>query len=239
SLNPQKKTVIFIHGAGGSHLTWESQKSLENEFNFITVDLPGHGEAEGEAVKTLKDYAQVLHQGIHQEFSELIPLILVGHSMAGGILQHYALMYPDDLLGIVLIDTGAKLRVMNQILDQLPENFEEVVEIIVQYAFHRETDTQIVEKVKEQFLSCSPLVMLQDFKACNSFDLFNEIKNISIPTLIICGSDDLLTPPKFSKFLQTNIPDSKFVEIPEAGHMTMLEKPIALKQALKSFIKRL
>ncbi|MFX0063311.1 MAG: alpha/beta fold hydrolase [Candidatus Hermodarchaeota archaeon] len=239
SLDPRKKSVLFIHGSGGSHYTWDLQSSLENEFNIIAIDLPGHGESKGEGLKTVEEFSNALHQLIHQEFSNYLPLILVGHSLGGAIVQQYSLKHPQDLLGIVLVGTGAKLRVMDQILDNLLDDFEEIVNLIAQYAFHKETDPRIIQKSIDQLLECPPNIMLQDFKACNEFNLFTEIKNISVPTLIICGTNDLLTPPKYSKYLHENIANSKLVEIPDAGHMVMLEQVQPFNQALKSFIREL
>lgn len=239
SLDPSKKSVLFIHGSGGSHYAWDLQSSLENDFNIVVVDLPGHGESKGEGLKTVEEFSNALHQLIHQEFSSYLPLILVGHSLGGAIIQQYTLKHPQDLLGIVLVGTGAKLRVMDQVLDNLLDDFEEIVNLIAQYAFHKETDPRIIQKSIDQLLECPPNIMLQDFKACNVFNLFNEINNISVPTLIICGTNDLLTPVKYSKYLQENIANSKFVEIPDAGHMVMLEQPQPFNQALKSFIREL
>ncbi|MFX0093208.1 MAG: alpha/beta fold hydrolase [Candidatus Hodarchaeota archaeon] len=235
-LDSRKKTILFVHEAGGSHLSWDFQLPLEKDFNIITVDLPGHGQSKGEGMETLEEHSEAVHQLVHQEFSSLLPLILVGHSMGGGIVQHYALIYPQDVLAIILVGTGAKMRVTNQILDNILEDFEGVVNLISQYGFHQSADPRIIQKKIDQFLECLPEVMLRDFKACDAFNLFNEVKNISVPTLIICGTDDLLTPLKFSKYLHDQIPKSKLVEISEAGHMTMLEKPQVFNQALKNFV---
>jgi pimeloyl-ACP methyl ester carboxylesterase len=64
----------------------------------------------------------------------------------------------------------------------------------------------------------------------------DRARRITVPTLILCGGDDLLTPPIYSEFLNAEIPDSKLVRIPDAGHLLMIEKPAPVNRAIESFV---
>ncbi|MFW9992427.1 MAG: alpha/beta fold hydrolase [Candidatus Odinarchaeota archaeon] len=235
-LDSQRKTLFFIHGAGGSHHTWDMQAPLEKKFNIITVDLPGHGYSTGDGLESIDEMVGVVHELVHQEFADLLPMVFIGHSMGGGVVQQYVLEHPQDVDALVLLDTGARLKVTELIFDYLAEDFSKAVDYIIKFAFHEGADERGVEKSREQMLKCPPDVMFKDFNACNSFDVFNEVNSIIKPTLIICGSADLLTPLKYSKYLQDNIYNSRFEEIEEAGHMTMLEKPDTVNRIIKQFI---
>jgi pimeloyl-ACP methyl ester carboxylesterase len=78
-----------------------------------------------------------------------------------------------------------------------------------------------------------------DLRACDTFDLVEQIKAISLPTLVICGTDDLMTPPKYAEYLHEEINGSQLVLIPAAGHMVMLEKPDEVGRSIEAFLEQL
>lgn len=82
-----------------------------------------------------------------------------------------------------------------------------------------------------------PLIYLNDLKSCDRFDIRDNLHRISKPTLIICGSEDSLTPVKYSRFLEENLPQSRLEIINGAGHMVMLEKPEAVNRAIINFFE--
>ena len=77
-----------------------------------------------------------------------------------------------------------------------------------------------------------------DFIACDQADITEEVKGIEMPTLIICGMDDRLTPPEYSVYLNRAIRGSKVVSVPDAGHMVTLEKPEEVNRAIEAFVAR-
>ena len=75
-----------------------------------------------------------------------------------------------------------------------------------------------------------------DLSACNDFDIMDRVHEISLPTCIIAGEDDQLTPLKYSQFLHKTIAGSQFHVIPGAGHLAMLEKPEEFNRYLLEFL---
>jgi len=75
-----------------------------------------------------------------------------------------------------------------------------------------------------------------DFLACNAFNIAETVSEIRVPTLVICGQDDKLTPLRYSQFLADQIPAARLEAIPDAGHMVMLEQPQAVAGALIDFL---
>ena len=78
-----------------------------------------------------------------------------------------------------------------------------------------------------------------DLRACDGFDLMEQVQKITAPTLVICGTDDLMTPPKYAEYLHQKFKESQLALIPGAGHMVMLEKPDEVNQAIEVFLEPL
>ncbi|MHA1967085.1 MAG: alpha/beta fold hydrolase, partial [Candidatus Hodarchaeales archaeon] len=81
-------------------------------------------------------------------------------------------------------------------------------------------------------------VLLNDFKACNIFDVRNDISSIYTPTLIICGENDMMTPCRFSSYMHEKIKDSELTIIPDTGHFVFLESPDKVNEIIKEFLQR-
>jgi pimeloyl-ACP methyl ester carboxylesterase len=227
--------VLFIHGAGGGQYTWSYQKGFfKKEFNPIILELPGHGESEGEGEHEIGKYAEHVHSFI--KTLRLPKVFLIGHSMGGAIVQTLALNYPEVIRGIVLVGTGAKLRVLPLILDEIMNHFEEAVKKINQLAYSRKTPVELVEKGVIGMMRCRPEVVHGDFLACDRFNVMNEVDQIDLPTLILCGDEDELTPVKYSQFLHNRIKGSSLEVLSGAGHMVMMESPSAFNQKIRDFI---
>jgi pimeloyl-ACP methyl ester carboxylesterase len=93
--------------------------------------------------------------------------------------------------------------------------------------------------VAEEMRKIALEVLLGDFEACDKFDIVERVSGIKVPTLIICGEDDKLTPVKYSEYLKANIQHSKLEIVVGAGHMVMLEKPKEFNKILDEFIKEI
>jgi pimeloyl-ACP methyl ester carboxylesterase len=230
-----REVILFIHGAGGGQYTWSLQKGFfEKHFNPIIIELPGHGESEGEGENEIGKYAEHVYgflKALH-----LSKVFLVGHSMGGAIVQTMALKYPEMIKGIVLVGTGARLKVFPMILNEIKENFEETVKKINQFVFSRKTSTDLIEKGVIGMLRCRLEVVHGDFLACDRFDVMNEVEKFDLPTLILCGEEDELTPVKYSQFLQGRIKGSRLEVLSNAGHMVMMESALAFNETIRAFI---
>lgn len=148
-----------------------------------------------------------------------------------------ALEMPEKLSGLVLVGTGGRLRVHPVILRLTAdsEGSEEAMDRIHSWAYSSEAPERLIELARERMADVPLEVYHNDFLACDRFDILHEVGNIRLPTLVICGSEDQLTPVKYSQFLADEIPDARLKLIESAGHMVMLEKPAEVAQAIKDF----
>ncbi len=228
--------VVFIHGAGGTHRHWGYQMQALSGANLYALDLPGHGRSGGEARTTIAGCTEFL-----SDFLTALGLrqtILAGHSMGGAIAQDFALSHASKVDGLILVATGARLRVLPSILEGLLSDLQSTVEMILQYAYSDNVSQQLVDVAREEWLATPPEVWHGDFLACDSFDVMGRLGEIRCPTLLICGEEDQLTPPKYSHFLQERIADSTLTMIPKAGHMVMLEQPQQVSRTIEEFLRR-
>ncbi|MGQ9641320.1 MAG: alpha/beta fold hydrolase [Candidatus Bathycorpusculaceae bacterium] len=226
-------TLLFIHGAGGNHTIWEHQTRHFN--NAIAIDLPGH--CLGEGRRTIEEYVEEVKRFCEER--ELKNIVMIGHSMGGAIAQKFALNYTEHLRALVLVGTGARLRVAPVIFRTIKKDYGQMMELMKKFAFSDKTAMEVKNKVAEEMRKIKPEVLYGDFEACDKFDVMEKLDGIKMPTLIICGRDDQLTPVKYSEYLKVNIPDSRLEVLADAGHMVMLEKPKEFNEILEKFIKEL
>lgn len=238
------QAVLFVHGAGGNGHVWvDILGRLANTHSPAAIDLPAHGRSGwppgGLAAElSVEAYCDIVDRFV--DVTQLQPFVLVGHSMGGAIAQTYALQYPHKLKGIVLSSTGARLRVPPATLDLWRDaSMGRAVNVYGRTSYSDKTSMDIVQKGWMEQRKTDPRVRLGDFRACDRFDMMAAIKNIHVPTLVVCGSDDVVTPPKYAEYLSTNIPGAQLAMIPDAGHASYVEQPEALSQVLTAFLDRL
>jgi pimeloyl-ACP methyl ester carboxylesterase len=230
-----REFVLFIHGAGGGQYTWSCQKGFfEKHFNPIIIELPGHGGSEGEGEKEIGRYAEHVYDFL--KALNLSKVFLVGHSMGGAIVQTMALRYPEMIKGIILVGTGTRLRVLPMILEGLKTSFEETVRKINVLHYSRKASPDLLENSFRNMMQFRPEILYGDYLACDRFDLMNEVGRIDLPTLILCGEEDELTPVKYSQFLHDQIKGSRLEVISGAGHMVMMESDSTFNEKIREFI---
>jgi len=232
------RTLVFVHGSGGDHLLWNYQRRFfENSHNVVAVDLPGHGEAGSDGEDSIGAYAGHLLNLVRALPGDVY--CLIGHSLGGAIIQEFTLLHPQYVEALVLVGTGARLRVLPEILEGIQQKFEETVRSICDYAFSKKASRDMIEKGIETMLQARPGVLYGDFAACDRFDIMDQVGTIRVPTLVVCGGDDMLTPPKYSQFLAEKITGARLEIIDGAGHMVMIEKPGELNSSVIEFLQSL
>jgi pimeloyl-ACP methyl ester carboxylesterase len=200
--------------------------------------LPGHGESEGRGEDTISGYLQQVIGWL--DSIRLTRVVWVGHSMGGAISLTAALTAPERTAGLVLVGTGARLRVNPAILEAVgqPATFPQAVDTIIKWAFSPQASERLTRLARNRMAQTPPEVLLGDFSACDQFDAMARLGKITVPTMILCGKDDKLTPEKYSHYLAENIPNASLHVIEAAGHMVMLERPKQVAKAVREFLTK-
>jgi pimeloyl-ACP methyl ester carboxylesterase len=230
----QDRVIVAIHGSGGDHTSWPENLRALSHAKVYALDLPGHGQSSGSGRNRVEAYADFIESFAAQ--LDLDNVTLIGHSLGGAIVQTLAVRSPVWLKRIVLVGTGARLKVHPDILDGLLSNFEATVDIVCQWAFGATASEALIDEGRKVMLNTSPEVIHGDYNACNRFDMMNRLSSIRLPALVISGTADQLTPIKYSDYLCKNIPAAKHSIIQDAGHMMALEKPEEFTKRIADFL---
>jgi pimeloyl-ACP methyl ester carboxylesterase len=223
--------LVFVHGAGATRDTWDLQRLAFPA--SAAVDLPGH-RGEGPGRRRIEDYAAWLRDTVDE--GGWRPAVLAGHSMGGAIALAYALAFPEDLAGIVLIATGVRLRVAPAILNGLQTDYPGTVDLMIRQFLAPGADPRLAARLKAAMLVVPAGVTVGDFQACDAFDVMDRLGEIQVPALVIGGSEDQMTPPKYADHLEAHLPRPRRVRIEGAGHMVHAERPREVNEAIRGFL---
>jgi pimeloyl-ACP methyl ester carboxylesterase len=227
--------AIFIHGAGGNgHLWTDTLRHLAGDRTAVALNLPGHPTGVI-SCRSVDQYSEAVFTSI--EASGTKRPAVCGHSMGGAVALTLALNHPESVSGLVLIGTGAKLGVLPALLSGLEKDPLRVIETdITPMSFHR-FDLEIGRKARRALSISNPRVFLNDYLACSKFDVRTRLHELRARTLILCGEDDRMTPPKWSQYLNANITSPHELHfVPEAGHMLPIEKPEVCGRLVQNFL---
>lgn len=222
-LNPAGPPLVLVHGAGGDLMQWPGDLRRLPGRRVFAVDLPGHGNTGGEPCADITAYAEALRTWAVQ--LGLPPFVLAGHSMGGAIAIEFALRHEGKLAGLVLLSTGARLRVAPQILAGIQTDFDATVDLLVKWMYGEGADPNLLRLGARRLREVPPQVLHADFAACDAFDRRADVGRIRLPALILCGDSDVMTPLKSSEYLRDQIASSELAVLPGGGHMVALQQP--------------
>jgi len=232
-LKGRERKVFYIHSSGSDATQWVNQLTAIGGY---AIDLPNHGQSDTVEVKSVDEYAYYASESLKKTVGKAV---VVGHSLGGAVAQKLYLRNPEICLALVLVGTGARLRVLPEILEGLKKEPEKAVDLMLNMAFASKGEEY--EKKRREFLDRVDVLHL-DLSLCDRFDLLEDYRNgklkIGVPTLVIVGEEDKLTPLKYHEFFHKHIPNSELVVIPGASHMVMLEKHVEFNEALEKFLKK-
>jgi 3-oxoadipate enol-lactonase len=241
-------TLIFIHGFPFNKGSWNPQVDfLRSRYRCITYDIRGFGNTHfGEQDLSIELFADDLDAMM--DILQVKNAVICGLSMGGYIALRAILKYPHRFKGLVLADT--------QCIADSPEGREKRYKTIEQieasglnaYAeaslknlFHENSlanNKDIVNFIHQTILSTSPATVTGALKAlANREETCSVLDEITVPTLIVCGKDDKVTPPAQAEFLNQHIRSSRLQIIDEAAHLSNLEQPVQFNAALESFLE--
>lgn len=231
----RKAPLVCIHGAGASSVVWmDLVRRVAPRRRVVAPDLPGHGQSDrwhGESIEVYRDAVGTVAATLKLEKA-----VLVGHSMGGAIALACALAWPERVAALVLVCTGARLRVAKEVFAVLEHDWANVPEWLARMLFSPSTPREIVERWRAVLVGAEQDVTIGDFRACDGFDVRAELGRVRVPTLVVAGTDDLMTPPKRAEEIVAGLGNARLVVMPHVGHMAHLERPDEFHAALDPFL---
>jgi 3-oxoadipate enol-lactonase len=239
--------IIFIHGFPFDKSMWEPQINfLKATHRVIAYDIRGYGKSStGNEQLSIELFADDLIKLM--EALQIGKATICGLSMGGYILLNAIKKYPDRFESIILADTqcigdSAEAKEKRKKSISLIEEGgkSDFVKGFVNNIFCKETlnsNNQLVKKIEKLILSTSSKTITGTLNALAMRpDMCFSLNDISIPTLILCGKEDIVTPPAQSEFMYTNISGSILHFIKMAGHMSNLEQPELFNKHVANFV---
>jgi len=236
-LDPEKPTLMFIHGSGGSSALWENQvDALKTQVNTIAIDLPGHGKSSGPGLDRVEDYCAAVVDFI--ETAGIPTPVPCGLSIGGAIVLQLVLEHRRRFKAAILVNTGARLRVMPSLFEIIREDYKGYLNSITAFAASGKTDPVKLATFMAESAKCPSEVTYGDFTACDRFNVMEKLSSITTPVLILTAEDDNLTPPKYGLYIKEQIKNSSIINIKEAGHLSPLEQPEVFNIAVTDYLKQ-
>ena len=231
-----KPAVILIHGAGGNNLSWPPEiRRLKNQ-RIYAIDLPGHGKSEGIGSQSIAEYGLCILDFMSS--LKIQKAIFVGHSMGVSIALWLGIHHLSRTLGLGLLSTAPRLHVSSELLSNssVSATIPIAIKKVIDLSFSPLADPRTKELTAQRMLEIRYPVLHGDFLACNAFDETSLLGRAKAPALIICGSDDRMTPMRYSETMHNRLKKSLLHVIDGAGHMIMLEQPMAIASILEVFL---
>ena len=230
--------LICIHGSADNHHVYDELIDAMPERERHALNMPGRAGADGPALSSVADMEAYLSRFVESEIEG--EYLVVGHSLGGAVAIEHALQAPPRLRGIVLLATGARLRVHPMIL-QLFEQVKasgQTIPPLPPGLYEQGTDPALIGKASKD-RELTPIdTGGEDWRAADSFDRMSELEKIQVPALIVAGTRDALTPAKYAEFMAAGIPDNELHVMDGAGHMLVMERAAELAGWIEAFAGR-
>jgi pimeloyl-ACP methyl ester carboxylesterase len=239
--------ALFVHGAGLDHTVWalQSRWLAFRGWNVLALDLPGHGHSGGRPLTNVGAMADWVLGAIDATGSSTAALI--GHSMGSLIALEAASRAPSKVRSLLLVGTAAAMPVHPDLLAAAAANSQDAIDMVNLWGYGYRAGlggsaapgmwmTGAGDSILRRAL---PGVLHSDLAACDAYKTgLDAAARITIPTLIVAGQLDQMTPLKSARTLAAAVAGSTLTVLRGAGHMLLAEEPDALIEAMGEHLVR-
>jgi len=241
--------VVLLHGFPLDRTLWDAQKqALSRRYHVITPDLPGHGQS-----PRLPDPPTI--DGMADAVNDLLdtngvtrPVVLGGLSMGGYVALSFASRHHERLRALMLFDTksaadtpeAAAGRERSARAIDASGSIDNLIDAMVPKLFAESTRTArpaLLSATERLMRSTDPASVSAALRAMAvRADRTAELTRITVPCLVCAGEQDAISPPEEMREIARRLPNGRFVSIPDAGHLTPIENPEAVTEAIEAFL---
>ncbi len=239
--DPQRPSVVFVHGAGMDHTVWVLPKRyfVRKGYNVLALDLPGHGRSAGEPLASVEALADWLVAVL--DAAGIERTAVVGHSFGSLVALDVAARHAERARALVLIGTAAPMPVTDALMNAAAEDRHAAFEMINTWGHSKRAQvggnpnpglwmTGVGIRLLEQ---SRPGVLHVDLQACNAYAAGVErAAAVRCPALFILGARDAMTPPRSARALAAALPGARTLLLDGSGHALMSERPDEVLDAL-------
>jgi 3-oxoadipate enol-lactonase len=243
---PGGAPLVFINSLGTDFRIWDDLiPHFANRFRIIRHDKRGHGLSDcPPGPYSVRDHSRDLAGLL--AYLQVNEAILVGISVGGLIALDYAINHPQQVKGLVLSDTGAKLGTAdhwNERIEAVRANgLAHLAESILSRWFAPAFRTQRPAEYQGYYNMLTRIPVAGYNGACAALrdaDLRESAPTITAKALVLCGAEDLATPPEVGRELAQTLPNARFELIDQAAHLPCIEQPEAMAARIDQFVREL
>jgi 3-oxoadipate enol-lactonase len=242
--NESGETQIFVNSLGTDLRIWDAVVDpLMNEYNMIRYDKRGHGLSDcPKTPYTIRDHTDDL-VGLLDALN-IENVVLIGISVGGMIAMDFAVQHPEIVKGLVVCDSLPNIgtsEMWNERINTLRQGgMASLGDTILSRWFTPSYKEQYPAEYRGYYNMLTRMPITGYTGTCEAIrdaDLTEATKFIQCPTLLLCGAEDVSTPPSVMQGLTEIMPNARYVEIEAAGHLPCIENPQAVVTAMLSFLK--
>ena len=241
--------VILLHPFPANHKVWlPACELLVGRYRLILPDLRGHGgSSPGAGPATMEKHAADLLRLC--EVCGVARAVFAGVSIGGYVLFEFWRRHRERISGLVLCDTRAgadsdegradRLRAVDDVERHGTASFIDSMLPKLLGDTTRTTRPDLVDSARKMMLemSVAGIAAVQRGMAARP-DSVADLKPVNVPTLVMVGAEDTLTPLSEAEFMQRQIAHSRLEVIPHAGHYAVFEQPELAGKAIRGFLDR-
>lgn len=232
------QAVIFVHGWTCDDTSWQGQvQAVSQKYRVITLDLPGHGKSGSpkDGRFSMDLFARAV-EAVRSE-AKVEKAVLVGHSMGTPVIRQYALMYPQRVAGLVLVDGLIQVRGMARpvMLPMTGEIGLAARQRIVRSFFGPKISPELQQKILGMTMGTKEATADGAMTATWDQSTWKD-DAISVPVLGVYADKSTIANRDAMKRLYPNL---DYHEIPETGHFLMMERPEEFNRLLLEFLTKL
>ena len=239
-IDVKKKTMVFLHGSGLSHIVWSltEQFFFNKNFNVLSLDLPGHGNSDGPCLDSIEKIADWLEEVFKK--LNLNDLILIGHSQGCLEILEYAHKYKSRLKKLIFVGGSNKMPVHPDLIELAKNGDSDAIKLMMKWGYEgskKFIGGNPVEKIIQSPRDISEILAV-DLIACNNYlNGFEAAKKINLPSLVILGELDKMVNLESGKKFSNLLENSTTHIINECGHMIMIEKAFEMREKILKFLE--
>ena len=240
-IDKKKATIVLLHGSGLSHIVWSlTEQYLSNQnYNVLSIDLPGHGNSEGPCLKTIEEIADWLEKVFIK--LKLEKVILVGHSQGCLEMLEYSNKYKSRLKKLVFLGGSYKMPVNQDLIDLAENGDTDAVKLMMKWGYEGSKKFIGGNPIKRIIQSPRDIseILGVDLVACNNYSNgSNALKTINCPTMFVFGALDKMVNIEVGKKFANMVDNSTTHIIDGCGHMIMIEKAFEMREKVLEFLQK-
>lgn len=239
-----KPALVLANSLGSDLHIWDDvAEQLSEYFRIVRYDIRGHGLSEASpppySARDLSEDVVAL-----MDLLEISRAVICGVSVGGIIAQSLALDHPERVRALVLSDTGARIGSVESWQQRIATVRESGLQALKEPTMERWFSEQFrqrhaaaVRGYSTMLMKTAPEGYLGTCCALGDADFRPTASQIKLPTLVLCGAEDIATPPDLGRELASLIPGAEFSLIEGAGHLPCIEKPLPMAERMVKFFR--